>query len=95
MKNSLNLISIILLSGLLTTSCTIGKTTEQCKDDVEAYSFGRDMQEYTRMRGGGSLSSAIDEYQSGLGIYVGYDANNDCVKRGYSDAQDNKESPYN
>jgi hypothetical protein len=41
------------------------------------------------------LSKSIDEYCEGLGINPPYEANNDCVKRGYSDAEDDIESPYN
>lgn len=97
MKNnylkSITYLCVIFCSVIL-SSCG-GKTTEQCKDDIRAYEFGREMQTWTWLRGGGSLSKAIDEYSSGLGINPPYDANNDCVKRGYSDAQDNKESPYN
>lgn len=76
------------------TSCG-GKTTDQCKDDVRAYEFGREMQTWTKLRGGGSLENSIEESSSGLGIEPPYDANNECVIRGYNDAEENKESPYN
>ena len=94
MKKVITIIGAIILATLIMTSCG-GKTTEQCKDDVRAYEFGREMQSWTALRGGGSLSKAIDEYSNGLGVNPPYDASNDCVKRGYSDARDNIESPYN
>jgi hypothetical protein len=94
MKKVMTIFGAVLFATLIMTSCG-GKTTEQCKDDIRAYEFGREMKTWTELRGGGSLSKAIDEYSSGLGINPPYDANNDCVKRGYSDAQDNIESPYN
>ena len=72
-----------------------GKTTEQCKDEVRAYEFGREMATWTSLRGGGSLSNAIVEYSNGLGVMSPYNANNDCVKRGYNDSKSNKKSPYN
>jgi hypothetical protein len=94
MKKLMTIFGAILFASIILTSCG-GKTTGQCKDDVRAYEFGREMETWTVLRGGGSLSKAIDEYSSGVGINPPYDANNDCVKRGYDDAADNKESPYN
>lgn len=94
MKKVITIFCVLLFFSIILTSCG-GKTTEQCKDDVRAYEFGREMQTWTELRGEGSLSEAIDEFSSGLGVNPPYDANNDCVKRGYSDAEDNKESPYN
>jgi hypothetical protein len=94
MKKFMTIFGSVIFASLILTSCG-GKTTVQCKDDISAYEFGREMQAYTILSGVGSLSKAIDEYSSGLGISPPYDANNDCVKRGYSDAQDNIKSPYN
>ena len=53
------------------------------------------MYSFKSLSGGGSLSEALNDYSNSLGASPPYDSNNDCVKRGYSDAQDNKESPYN
>jgi hypothetical protein len=94
MKKLMKIFGVLFVSLVLFSSCG-GKTTEECKDDVRAYEFGREMQSWTELRGGGSLSKSIDEYCEGLGINPPYEANNDCVKRGYSDAEDDIESPYN
>jgi hypothetical protein len=94
MKKIMTIFGAVLFTALIMISCG-GKTTEQCQDNVRAYEFGREMQSWTKLRGGGSLSKAINEFSNGLGINPPYDANNDCVKRGYSDAKDKKESPYN
>ena len=73
-----------------------GKTTEQCRYDVRAYELGREMQTWVKLRSSGlSLEDAITEYFGNLGIDPPYDANNDCVKRGFNDAFNGKESPYN
>jgi len=88
-------VTAMCVSIAVMTSCGGGKTTEQCKDDIRAYEFGREMQGWTALGGGGSLREAIEESSTGLGIDAPYDANNDCVKRGFSDAQSGKESPFN
>ena len=73
-----------------------GKTTEQCKDDVRAYEFGREMHTWVVLRSAGlSLDDAIKESSEGLGISPPYEASNECVKRGFDDASSGKESPYN
>ena len=92
MKKINTILGAIIFTTLITTSFR-GKTTEQCKDDIGAYEFGREMQFWTKLRGEGSLSKAINKYSSGLGINSPYNASNDCVKRGYSDAQENKKFP--
>lgn len=94
MKKIMTIFGAIFFVTTILTSCS-GKTTEQCKDDIRAYEFGREMQTLTELSGGGSLSKAIEEYSNILGIDAPYDASNDCVKRGYSDAEDGKDSPYN
>jgi hypothetical protein len=95
MKKLLTILGAILFATTVLTSCgDTTKTTEQCSDDVKAYEFGREMHTWTELRGGGSLSRAIDEYSREV-FHTGYDANNECVIRGYSDSQQNKESPYN
>ena len=96
MEKIKTIVGVILFTSIVLTSCGgSGKTTEECKDDIRAYEYGREMQFWTELRGGGSLSKAIDESSSGLGVNPPYDANNECVKRGYSDAQADIESPYN
>lgn len=90
----MKLLSVFIITILLLTSCG-GKTTEQCKDDVRAYEFGREMQTMVDLGGGSSLSKAIEEYANGLGVNPPYEANNECVIRGYKDAENDIESPYN
>lgn len=87
---------ILALITVIPATLTNNKTTtELCKDDVGAYEFGREMSTITKLQGGGSLSKSIDLYHTSLGQYIGYDANNLCVIRGYNDGQDYKESPFN
>lgn len=72
-----------------------GKTTEDCKDSVEAYQFGRDMQIWVQLRASGlTLEDAINEYAEGMGVNPPYEADDACVVRGFKDAEDGKESPY-
>ncbi len=95
MKNLMTIIGAIMFALTILTSCG-GKTTEQCKDDVRAYEFGREMQTWVELRSAGlSLQDAINEFSDGMGINAPYDANNECVKRGFDDASSGKESPYN
>lgn len=85
----------VIFCSVILSSCG-GKTTEQCKDDVRAYEFGREMQTWVELRSDGlSLQDAINEFSDGIGINPPYDANNECVKRGFDDASNGKESPYN
>jgi hypothetical protein len=79
MKNSINYFGAIMIATTMLISCG-GKTTEQCKDDVRAYEFGREMQTWVELRSAGlSLQDAINESSDGLGISPPYDANNECV----------------
>jgi hypothetical protein len=95
MKKVMTIYGAIMFALTILTSCG-GKTTEQCKDDVRAYEFGREMQTWVELRSAGlSLQDAINESSDGLGIDPPYDANNECVKRGFDDASSGKESPYN
>ena len=72
------------------------KSTEECKNEIRAYEFGREMGTWVYLRSSGlSLSDAVFEYSRGLGINPPYDSSNPCVKRGFSDYKKNKESPYN
>jgi hypothetical protein len=76
-------------------SCN-NKSTEECKTDVRAYEFGREMESWVYLRSSGlSLNDAIFEYSRGLGINPPYDSSNPCVKRGFSDSKKNIKSPYN
>ena len=58
MKKLMTIFGAILFASIILTSCG-GKTTGQCKDDVRAYEFGREMETWTVLRGGGSLTDAI------------------------------------
>jgi hypothetical protein len=60
-----------------------------------AYEFGREMQTWVELRGTGDLDQAIDEYSEEMGVEQPYDASNECVKRGFDDANSDIESPYN
>jgi hypothetical protein len=105
MKKFILFFVAILFTAVILTSCgsseelpEAGNTTEQC-DDIKAYEFGREMYILTRLGGANTLSEAISEYTEIMNKEVGiilfpYDENNDCVKRGYSDAIENKASPY-
>jgi hypothetical protein len=104
MKKAINLIGIIVLTSLVFMSCNysgtgedfVEITTEDCKNDIRAYEFGREMQTWVVLRSSGlSLEDAINEYASGLGVYPPYEADNACVQRGFNDAESGKESPYN
>ena len=91
---------ILIVSAALFIFCTSligcgGKSTDQCKGDIRAYEFGREMHSVIVLRGGGSLEKAIEVYSSDLGIGAPYNESNDCVKRGYNDAENGKKSPYN
>jgi len=72
-----------------------GKTTEECKEDIRAYELGHELNFYSQMRGGMSLSSTMDEYFSGLGIAAPYKVDNPCVVRGWEDEANGIDSPYN
>ena len=89
----------IVCSSYLALSCTLlscsGKTTEDCKDSVEAYEFGREMQFWVELRAAGlTLEDAINEYSEGLGVNPPFEADDACVVRGFKDAEEGKESPY-
>ncbi len=85
----------IALIGLLFVSCN-NKSAADCKGDVRAYEFGREMATMTVISSSSStLEKAIRSYSEGLGIAAPYDANNPCVKVGFDDAKAGKESPYN
>lgn len=72
-----------------------GKSTEDCKDSVEAYQFGRDMQFWVQLRAAGlTLEDAINEYSEGLGVNPPFEADDECVVRGFKDAEEGEESPY-
>ena len=94
MKLSYALCIAVLAMATMLTSCG-GKTTEDCKDSVEAYQFGRDMQIWVQLRASGlTLEDAINEYAEGMGVNPPYGADDACVVRGFKDAEDGKESPY-
>lgn len=94
MKRILVIPTALFLFCASLTGCG-GKSTEQCKDDIRAYEFGREMYSVIVLRGGGSLEKAIEVYSSDLGIGSPYNESNECVKRGYNDAENGKKSPYN
>ena len=53
------------------------------------------MQVYVELRSAGlSLEDAIEEYSESLGLMMPYDASNECVKRGFKDAEDGKDNPF-
>jgi hypothetical protein len=94
MKLNYALCIAVLAMATMLTSCG-GKTTEDCKDSVEAYQFGRDMQIWVQLRASGlTLEDAINEYAEGMGVNPPYEADDACVVRGFKDAEDGKESPY-
>ena len=90
-------IKLLCSTFLMTTffSGCSSKSTIDCKGDIRAYEFGREMETWTELRGGGSLEKSIDEYSNEIGINKPYNANNECVIRGYEDAKNGKSSPYN
>lgn len=95
MKNLIKITLVTFLLAFFVVSCG-GKTTSDCKGDVRAYEFGREMYSWVMMRSAGlSLEDAINEYSDGMGVNHPYESNNPCVKCGFDDAKDNKESPYN
>jgi len=77
---------------ILLISC--GKNAAECKEDVRAYEFGREMATFSSMSNL-SLSNSIDEFSKGLGVNHPYESNNPCVKAGFDDEKNNIESPYN
>jgi hypothetical protein len=88
-------ILLITMMLVLLTGCG-GKTTAECKNDIRAYEFGREMHTWVELRAAGlSLDDAIEEYSNELGISSEYDASNECVSKGFDDASNNIESPYN
>lgn len=82
----------ILFSLILLTSC--GKTTSECKGEVRAYEFGREMATFSDLSNL-SLSNSIEEYSKGLGVDHPYEPENPCVKAGFDDEKNKIESPYN
>lgn len=95
MKNTLKIAIVPILVVLFTVSCG-GKTTSECKGDVRAYEFGREMHTWVELRSSGlSLNGAINEFSDGMGINHPYESSDPCVKRGFEDAKDGIESPYN
>jgi hypothetical protein len=95
MKMKTIFLSTLVTGSIFFSSCG-GKTTEECRSDADAYQFGRDMQAYVELRSAGlSLEDAIEEYSESLGLMMPYDASNECVKRGFQDAEDGKDNPFN
>jgi hypothetical protein len=86
------IVSIFISVTLL--SCG-GKSTKDCNGDIRAYEYGREMQTWVELRGTGNLDQAIEEYSEQLGVEPPYDPSNECVRRGFDDANSNIESPYN
>jgi len=91
---SFKLMIVTMFISLTMFSCG-GKSTKECNGDVRAYEFGREMQTWVELRGTGDLDQAIDEYSEEMGVEQPYDASNECVKRGFDDANSDIESPYN
>ncbi len=91
-KIKLTLGTIFFVLTLL-TSC--GKTASECKGEVRAYEFGREMATFSNMSNNLSLSNSIDEFSKGLGVNHPYESDNPCVKAGFDDEKNNVESPYN
>ncbi len=88
-------IILILFTTLFIYSCS-GKSTEECKGDIRAYEFGREMYSWVQLRSSGlSLSDAINEFSDGMGVNPPYESSDPCVKRGFEDAKEGIESPYN
>lgn len=92
MKKIKILLGITILTMISVISC--GKTTEECKGDIRAYEFGREMATYSDLSNL-SLSKSIEEYSVGIGIEHPYEANNPCVITGFDDEKNKIESPYN
>lgn len=85
----------MVLITLMFASCS-DKSAADCKGDVRAYEFGREMATMTVISSSSTnLEKAIQSYSEGLGIAAPYDANNPCVKAGFDEAKAGKESPYN
>ena len=70
-----------------------GVSSKDCSSSIKAYEFGREMAFYSSLRGGIGLSNSIDEYYGSLGI-SGYSSDNACVKQGFQDAKNDKDSRY-
>jgi hypothetical protein len=90
---------IILLLSICTlsiySSCSSKKSSElQCKNEVRAYEFGREMHSVVNF-GALDLESAIKEYENSLGVSSGFDADNECVVKGFEDAENGIKSPFN
>lgn len=95
MKNKVKFALITIILSLVVISCS-GKSTSECKGDIRAYEFGREMYSWVELRSAGlSLDDAINESSEGMGITHPYESNNPCVLRGFNDSQDGIESPYN
>ena len=95
MKNIVKIALITIIASLIVISCG-GKTTAECKGDVRAYEFGREMQTWVELRAAGlSLNDAINEFSDGMGINPPFESSNPCVQRGFNDAKDDIDSPYN
>ena len=72
-----------------------GKITETCNDDIRAYEFGREMYTLASLDGLTLVGVINSVYKSGLGVSPPYEADNDCVQRGFNDAERGIVSPYN
>jgi hypothetical protein len=96
-KTVKHLASAIVMAVFLVIAFGSGddQTTEECKEDIRAYELGHELNFYSQMRGGMSLSSTMDEYFSGLGIAAPYKVDNPCVVRGWEDEANGIDSPYN
>jgi hypothetical protein len=95
MKKLIKITLVTFLLSFFVVSCG-GKTTSDCKGDVRAYEFGREMYSWVVMRSAGlSLEDAINEYSDGIGVNHPYESNHPCVMRGFNDSEEGVESPYN
>ena len=87
--------NIVIITSLFIFIGCNNKTTEECKEAIRAYEFGREMSNWKKLRGGGSLEKSITEFTTGMDVQYPYKASNPCVKCGYEDSENGIESPYN
>ena len=72
------------------------KADKNCNDSKRAYEFGREMYTWVLLRSAGlSLQGAIEEYSESLGIAPPFDSFDECVIKGFEDAEKGIKSPYN
>lgn len=74
--------------------------TEDCKTSIKSYEFGRELyaiSSLNQIMGGPSLpvSEARRRMAESIGVSEDVFPNNECVIRGFKDAEMGKESPYN